>query len=178
MFVFKSATAGPEKEDRLGVDYHHAERVSVDLFKRLLPSNNYDYFLCGPGAFMKSITDGLIEWGVPDTCVFFEAFGPATVKKAPLKAAGTPAPLVNIDVTFSRAGRTLRWRPEVSSLLDLAEENGIKIDAGCRAGNCGTCLVAIKSGQVDYVTEHGASAEEGSCLTCICKPRGNLVLDA
>ena len=73
---------------------------------------------------------------------------------------------------------TVHWRPEFSSLLDLAEENGIKIEAGCRAGNCGTCLVAIKSGSVDYVTEHGAAAEEGSCLTCICKPKGNLVLDA
>lgn len=167
----------PGKDDRLGVDYHYAERVSVELFKRLLPSNNYDYFLCGPGAFMKSITDGLTEWGVPDSCVLFEAFGPATVKKASPKPA-TAAPLMNIDVTFSRAGRTVRWRPEVSSLLDLAEESGIKIDAGCRAGNCGTCLIAIKSGAVDYLTEHGASAEEGSCLTCICRPRGNLVLDA
>jgi ferredoxin len=62
--------------------------------------------------------------------------------------------------------------------LDFSEARGIKIDAGCRAGNCGTCLVAIKSGEVEYLTSQGASAETGSCLTCICKPKGNLVLDA
>ena len=168
----------PAKEDRIGIDYHHAERVSVDLMKRLLPSNNYDFFICGPGAMMKSITDGLSEWGVPDSCVFFEAFGPATVKKATPKPSTQEVPVANMDVTFSRAGRTVRWRQGLASLLDLAEESGIKIDAGCRAGNCGTCLVAIKSGAVDYLTEHGAAAEEGSCLACICKPHGNLVLDA
>lgn len=169
----------PGKEDKQGVDYQHAGRVTVDLFKQLLPSNNYDYFLCGPGAFMKNITDDLSAWGVPDSCVFFEAFGPATVKKsAPKPGATAAAPAASIDVIFSKSGKTIHWRPEVATLLDLAEENGIKIEAGCRAGNCGTCLVAIKSGSVDYVTEHGAAAEEGSCLTCICKPKANLVLDA
>ena len=81
-------------------------------------------------------------------------------------------------ITFSRSGKTAAWKPTMSSLLDLADEQGIKIESGCRAGNCGTCLVAIKSGAVDYLTEHGADAESGSCLTCICKPRTNLVLDA
>ena len=68
--------------------------------------------------------------------------------------------------------------PNVTSILEFAEANGVKIDAGCRAGNCGTCLVAIKSGSVDYVSPSGASAEHGSCLTCICKPKTDLVLDA
>jgi ferredoxin-NADP reductase len=71
----------PDEGDRKGVDYHHEGRVSVELFKELLPSNNYEYFLCGNGAFMKSITDGLEAWGVPEKNVYFEAFGPATLKK-------------------------------------------------------------------------------------------------
>lgn len=167
----------PRPEDRPALDYHHADRVSVDLIKRELPSQNYDFFICGPGAMMKSITDDLRAWGVPDEHVFFEAFGPATVKKAAPKAvidASAPA----LQITFGRSGKVCAWKPELSSLLEFAEEQGVKIEAGCRAGNCGTCLVAIKSGQVDYLSEHGASAEDGSCLTCICKPRTNLVLDA
>lgn len=169
----------PGSDDKQGRDYQHSERVSVDLFKKVLPSNNFEYYICGPGAFMKSITDGLAEWGVPDAAVFFEAFGPATVKKAvaappPTEAATATA----VQITFSRSGKTCSWKPTLGSLLDLADEHGIKIDAGCRAGNCGTCLVAIKSGAVDYLTDHGADAESGSCLTCICKPRTNLVLDA
>jgi uncharacterized protein len=168
----------PGPEDRLGKDYHHAERVSVDLFKKLLPSNNYEYFLCGPGAFMKSITDGLSEWGVPDENVAFEAFGPATVVRKAAAPVGASVGAAAIEVSFSRSGKVCQWNPQFSSLLDLADANGIKIDCGCRAGNCGTCLVAIKSGKVEYVAGHGAPSEDGSCLTCICKPQTNLVLDS
>jgi ferredoxin-NADP reductase len=169
----------PAAEDKEGQDYQHAERVSVELMKKVLPSNNFQYYICGPGAFMKSVTDGLAEWGVPDPAVFFEAFGPATVKKA-IAAAPTAevSTATALQITFSRSGKTATWKPTMSSLLDLADEQGIKIESGCRAGNCGTCLVAIKSGAVDYLTEHGADAESGSCLTCICKPRTHQVLDA
>ncbi|MBI4662947.1 MAG: 2Fe-2S iron-sulfur cluster binding domain-containing protein [Verrucomicrobia bacterium] len=167
----------PTPEDRLRVDYQHAGRVSVELFKQLLPSNNYEYFLCGPGAFMKSITDGLSEWGVPSQSVFFEAFGPATIKKAAPPVAASAAAQA-VEVNFSRSGKVCQWKPESGSLLDLAEANGIKIECGCRTGNCGTCLVAIKSGKIDYMAGHGAASEDGSCLTCICKPQSDLVLDA
>ncbi|MEO7300366.1 MAG: 2Fe-2S iron-sulfur cluster-binding protein [Verrucomicrobiota bacterium] len=167
----------PRETEQIGRDYQHAERVSVKLMKQLLPSNNFEYYLCGPGAFMKSITDDLATWGVPDSAVFFEAFGPATVKKtAPPVPADFSAP--TLKVTFSRTGKVSAWNPALGSLLDLADELGIKIESGCRAGNCGSCLVAIKSGRIDYVSEHGAASEDGSCLTCICKPKSDLVLDA
>jgi ferredoxin-NADP reductase len=63
--------------------------VSIELLKEVLPSNNFEYYLCGSGAFMKSLTDGLEAWGVPDKDVHFEAFGSATVKKK--AAVPTPA---------------------------------------------------------------------------------------
>lgn len=166
----------PRPEDRKGVDYQHEGRVSVELFRQLLSSNNYEYYLCGPGPFMKSITDDLKAWGVPDGSVFFEAFGPATVKKAAAPAAAVAAgPAVNI--TFARSGKTCPWQPGLS-VLELAEAQGIRIDAGCRAGSCGTCLVAIQSGNVEYLTKTEVQPEEGSCLTCICRPKTDLVLDA
>jgi ferredoxin-NADP reductase len=169
----------PRETDVLGRDYHHSGRVTADLFKQLLPSSNYDYFLCGPGPFMNSISEGLTAWGVPGKYIHYEAFGPATVKKtAPPSSASETALLSKLKVTFGRIGKTVHWNPAAASLLDFAELNGVKIDAGCRAGNCGTCLVAIKSGSVDYLAPTGASAEQGSCLTCICKPKTDLVLDA
>jgi uncharacterized protein len=169
----------PRPEDRKGADYNHEGRVSAELFKQLLPSNNYEYYLCGPGAFMKSITDGLSEWGVPDSAVFFEAFGPATVKKA--APAVTPAAVAaspGFNITFGKSGKTCAWRPDLGSVLEFAEAQGIRIDAGCRAGSCGSCLVAVKSGDVEYLTKTEVDPEAGSCLTCICKPKSDLVLDA
>jgi len=171
----------PHPTDVKGRDYQHESRVSVELFKQLLPSNNYDYFLCGPGPFMQTITDDLRAWGVPDAWVHFEAFGPASVKRAPKpedKAAAAAAPSAGFAIQFARSGKTVEWKASFGSVLDLADDQGVKIDAGCRAGNCGSCLVAIKSGEVEYLGEAGAEVESGSCLTCICKPKGTLVLDA
>lgn len=169
----------PGQDDVKGRDYQHEGRVTVELFKELLPSNNFDFYLCGPGAFMKSITDGLETWGVPDSSVHFEAFGPATVKKkaAALSEAQTTF-LSRINVTFARSNKTARWEPSAGNLLEFAAAQGIKIDSGCCAGGCGTCMVAIKSGEVDYLKKPGTEPELGSCLTCICRPKNNLTLDA
>ncbi len=70
------------------------------------------------------------------------------------------------------------WDPEIGNLLEFAEANGVSIDFGCRAGNCGTCITAIKSGEVSYVGEPGEMPEAGSCLTCISVPKGSVELDA
>jgi hypothetical protein len=94
------------------------------------------------------------------------------------KVAVTFAPSGGLDVTFARSGKKVAWHGGGKSVLDLAEEARIKIDAGCRAGNCGSCVVAIKSGTVEYINAHGAEVEEGSCLACICRPASALVLDA
>jgi hypothetical protein len=83
-----------------------------------------------------------------------------------------------IELVFDRSGKTLTWDPAAESLLDFAEDNGITIDSGCRAGNCGTCITAIKSGDVTYFNESGSAPEDGSCLTCISVPKTNLTLDA
>lgn len=162
-----------------GRDYHHEGRVSIELLKELLPSNNFEYYLCGNGAFMKSITEGLEAWGVPDGDVHFEAFGPATVKKK----VNPPTPmetdlLSKLEVTFSRSGRTVRWDPKAGNLLDFARALNVKIDSGCCAGSCGSCVVAIKSGEVNYLTKPSSPPEAGACLTCVCRPKSNLVIDA
>ena len=169
----------PGERDVKGKDYHHAGRVNIELLKELLPANNFEYYLCGNGAFMKSITDGLEAWGVPDADVHFEAFGPATVKKK--TAAPTPEETVHLQkvmVTFARSDKTVRWEPGAENLLEFARAQGVKIDSGCCAGGCGSCVVAIKSGAVDYLKKPDAEPEAGTCLTCVCRPKNDLVLDA
>ncbi len=143
-------------------DYHHEGRVGIELLKELLPSNNFEYYLCGSGAFMKSLTDGLEAWGVPDKDVYFEAFGPATVKKK--TAAPTveeTAHLAKINITFGRSGKTVRWESSAGNILEFASAQGVKIDSGCCAGSCGSCVVAIKSGTVDYLKKPDADAGSG-----------------
>lgn len=168
----------PGKADVRGDHYHHEGRVTIELLKERLPSNNYEFFMCGNGAFMKTLNDGLEAWGVPEKDIHYEAFGPATVKKksAAKSAAGAPGPVCK--VIFTKSGRELDWSPAQDNLLDFALEQGVRIESGCRAGSCGVCSVAIKSGGVEYTKQPDALPEGGSCLACICRPKGDLVLDA
>jgi ferredoxin-NADP reductase len=169
----------PEPGDVKDRDYHHEGRVCIELLKELLPASNFEYYLCGNGAFMKSITDGLEAWGVPESAVHFEAFGPATVKKkVAVPTASETAQLAKLEVTFSRSGKTVRWEPAAGNLLDFARSQNVKIDSGCCAGSCGSCVVAIKAGEVHYLTKPSTEPEAGACLTCVCRPKTNLVIDA
>ncbi len=86
--------------------------------------------------------------------------------------------VISIRETACKSGVTAVWNSNASTILDFAEENDVAIDFGCRAGNCGTCITAIKSGQVEYEIEPGATPEDGSCLTCCAVPKSSLVLDA
>lgn len=169
----------PRAGDAEGKDYQHNGRVGVDLFKQLLPSNNYDFYFCGPPPMMDSLFEGLRDWGVPEDHIHFEAFGPATVKKVAKPTDAESAAASNIEIVFDKSGKTAAWDPAIGSLLDFAEENEVEIDYGCRAGNCGTCITAIKEGAIDYMQEPGERPEAGSCLACVAVPKGNrLVLDA
>ncbi|MEQ9199221.1 MAG: 2Fe-2S iron-sulfur cluster-binding protein, partial [Rhodospirillales bacterium] len=168
--------SSPRTDDVRGRDYHHHGRVTIDLLRAELPSSNYRYFICGPADMMKQATAGLKAWGVPENHINYEAFGAATVKN--VASPGVVKPDRAMKIEFARSGKVLDWDYQSESLLDFAENHGILIESGCRAGNCGTCLTAVKSGDVEYVTEPGEQPESGSCLTCISVPKADLKLDA
>lgn len=165
----------PSTFDQLGVDYHHAERVSVELLKRVLPSNNYEFYMCGPPPMMDALVADLQSWGVPADTIHLETFGPSARKK--VKKPKTPT-AIGPNVTFKKSGKTVKWDPAAEHLWEFAAANDIAIDSGCLEGNCGTCLTAIVSGQVEYTKQPSAECEEGSCLVCCCIPKGPVELDA
>jgi uncharacterized protein len=168
----------PLPEDQAGQDYQHAERVSVELMKKVLQVNNFDFYICGPPPMMESLTRDLGEWGVPEERIRFEAFGPASVKQVAGVTQAAPSPAAGaFEIAFTRSNKKLMWSG-AASLLEFAEANGIRIDSGCRAGSCGTCATAIRDGQVNYLRKPDAELEKGTCLTCISVPKGSLSLDA
>jgi len=171
--------SNPDESDKKGVDFQHNTRVSVELFKQLLPSSNYQYYLCGPPPLMQGVTNDLKSWGVPDSDVFAEAFGPASIK--PKKSVQGKAKNIvkqEFEINFSKSNKKLRWKSGDGPLLEFAENNGLTLDFGCRAGNCGTCVVAIREGEVEYPDDHDAEPESGSCLACISQPKSNMTIDA
>lgn len=172
-----------EAEDHAveGTQFQHHGWVSAELIRSYLESTNYEFYICGPPAMMKMLPKQLVAWGAAKANIHTEAFGPATVKNVVATAscgAGQTANSPACQVTFAKSGLEVAWDPAMGNLLELAHAHGVEIASGCRAGNCGTCSIAIKSGSVDYQTEPGELPEKGSCLTCIANPQTHLVLDA
>jgi ferredoxin-NADP reductase len=169
--------SNPLPGEVIGRDYHHAGRVGIDLLRLQLPLRPYHFYVCGPGQMMQSIVAGLEDWGVPDAHIHFEAFGPASVKRRE-PARETVAAAADISVSFAKSGKRLPWRNGAGSLLEFAEQEGIKVDSSCRGGACGTCQTTIVAGEVEYRQAPDYDPEPGTCLLCVCAPKTPLILEA
>jgi ferredoxin-NADP reductase len=166
--------SAPDVSDVLYHDYNHRGRMTIERVQEILPSNNYKFYVCGPGPMMETLVPALWAWGVPESHVHFEAFGPASVRSASHKqTASEPC-----EVRFERSDRTVMWDGTIGSLLEFGEAAGIAMPSGCRAGSCGECLTAIKSGSVLPIKPAGVPVPPGHCLTCVSVPARPLVLDA
>lgn len=151
-----------------------AGRVDIAQLKRLLPFDDYDFYLCGPSAFMRDLYDGLRALNVPDERIRFEAFGPSSVARSVTRTAGTAgtagAPAASVPVVFRRTGREAAWTPADGTLLDFAEGQRVAVPSECRSGSCGTCATRVLSGAVDYEQAPDAAVEPGCALLCVARP--------
>jgi ferredoxin-NADP reductase len=165
----------PQPEDVLFRDYNDRGRITLDRVRQVLPSNNYRFFVCGPAPLMESLVPELWRWGVPESDVHFEAFGPATVKRV-----GTVAKCAasRWEVRFERSNRTAAWDGSFTSLLEFGEAAGVTMPSGCRAGSCGECMLPVGSGATVAVKKPGIPVPAGHCLACISAPAEAVVLDA
>lgn len=168
--------SSPLKEDRAKRDYDLKGRVTPEILKEILPANNFEFYLCGPSQFMDSLHEGLSEWGVPKVRIHSEAFGPAAVKNVN-QAADAAKSQVGTTIRLARSGKQIVWTDDDKSILDCAERQGVALKASCRQGNCGTCAVALRSGQVDYAKQPSFDPGEGFCLTCQGCPKGEIEID-
>jgi hypothetical protein len=177
----------PRDDDVDGDDFDHEGYVSVELLKQYFSTNNYEFYVCGPPPMMSALTQQLSKWGVPKSDIRTEAFGPASVKAQ--KSVSLPsvspsrspneAECTACSVSFAKLKKEIPWDGASDNLLEFAEANNVALEGGCRAGNCGTCEVAVLSGEIEYNQEpEFPDLEDGCCLTCIGVPKGDVVLDA
>lgn len=155
--------------------YDATGRIGTDLLKTYLPFGDYDFYLCGPSAFMQAVHDGLRGLNVTEARIHAEAFGPSVLKRdgqpamvsaEPSKSAAT-APT---RVIFTQSAKEARWTPADGSLLEFAEQRGLSPAYGCRAGNCGDCRTRIIKGEVHYLSEPSYPVASGEVLICSSVP--------
>jgi ferredoxin-NADP reductase/predicted pyridoxine 5'-phosphate oxidase superfamily flavin-nucleotide-binding protein len=176
----------PGANDKLQTDYDLHGRIDIGLLKRELPFDDYDFYMCGPAAFMESLHSGLKNLNVPDERIHYEFFGPGAAfhtGKPGGMSAQEFSKLAPVPVIFKRSGIETTWDPSRGSLLDLAEAEGLQPDYSCRSGVCQTCATAVIAGEVGYVEPPMVDPESGMALLCSCHPRNEssdhkaLVLD-
>jgi ferredoxin-NADP reductase len=167
--------SAPRDSDVLYKDYNYRGRLTIERVCEVLPSNNFPFYVCGPGRLMESLVPALWKWGVPESHVHFEAFGPASVKSISQSTQRAAEPC---EVRFERSGRVAMWDGSFASLLEFGESLGIAIPSGCRAGSCGECMTAIRSGNARPLKNSAISVPSGHCLACISVPAGSIALEA
>lgn len=167
---------------------HQAEGlIDRALLQRLLPLDDYDVYLCGPGPFMQAVYALLRGLGVDKRRIAYEFFGPSAllepIAAAPATAASTPPrcrekdPTKAPTISFVASGQVAPWTGEVGSLLELAEMQGLRPDFSCRVGICGTCSVQLLSGEVEYLEQPLNPPGDGHILLCRSVPRGAIAID-
>ncbi len=77
----------PTDSDRRESRFDSEGLVDRALLESLLPDSNADFYFCGPGPFMMAVANILRDWGVPESQVRYESFGP----KLSLVASGDSA---------------------------------------------------------------------------------------
>jgi len=171
----------PLPEDVEGDDYDSSGRIDIERLKELLPAAAYDFYLCGPPRFMKALYNGLLEWGVPESRIYYEFFGPVSALKEGAEAAGRTEQVVargaGRTVRFEKSGLAADWDPSEGSILALAEAQGLRPDFSCRTGICHTCSSELIQGEVEYVTEPLDRPDPGCVLICVAAPKTDVVVD-
>ncbi len=170
------AYSAPLPTDEPMRDFQHYGRIDLSYVKQVLPSRDFQFFLCGPPAMMHAMVPGLLDWGVADDQIHFEAFGPASVNRDGVTTAAKAA--VGAEVRFARSKKAGPWSEQDATILELAERLGVPMEAGCRVGNCGACATRVVAGDTVNIKEAGAPCPQGECLACISVPAGPVELDA
>ncbi len=170
----------PHPEDVIGRDHKHRGRIDIQLLRALLPLKSYHYYICGPAPMLESIVPALEEWGVPDTQIHYEAFGPSSIKRTASAVKGKIQERETdkeIVVTFSQSEKQFKWKHSDLNLLEFAEANGIIVNSGCRAGGCGTCQTKLLSGELSYRHPPDYDPDVGTCLLCVSIPKTSVTLE-
>ncbi|MBY6310508.1 FAD-binding oxidoreductase [Alcaligenes faecalis] len=127
----------PTEDDEQAGLHHVAGLITREQLQRWLPLDDYEFYLCGPGAFMQSNYDVLRSLGVARERIHYEFFGPATVLENALAgdvaaslvqpeqpatgpavlssataSVSEPESLAAVDVTAADATQTVTFLPD------------------------------------------------------------------
>ena len=134
------------------------------------------FFLCGPKGFMDSAHQILSTLGVDEDRILQESFG-----ESKQSTESRPGEARTVETIVFIHSQKVCEASTGSTLLEVAEKNGVQIPFGCRQGLCGTCATRLMSGTVQMDVEAGLTAEQrnaGYVLPCVSRVKGTVVVAA
>jgi ferredoxin-NADP reductase len=127
-----------------------------------------DFYVCGPGPYMKVVGNGLDQLGVDPQRLFIERFEGADEPTVTSEASETKTIVIRLE------GRKHRLGYEAGdTILDAARRAGLKPPFNCQAGNCATCMAHLDVGKATMRANNAlspAEVDEGWILTCQAIP--------
>jgi ferredoxin-NADP reductase len=157
----------------------HRGRPDVAALRAMMLPPGVDAYLCGPGGFMKAMSETLVACGIEHSRIHSEAFGPSAAPSGDGRTPHVPdgPEGTGPNVTFSRSGITTAFAGRYANLLELAEACDIPVHWSCRTGVCHSCITAAITGDVNYQPEPLDAPSDGEVLLCCAIPATDLVLD-
>lgn len=80
--------SNPGEEDRKRNAFHSEGFIDMALLRSLLKSPEGEFYFCGPKPLMVNVYQGLSAWGVTESQLNYEFFGPAQELQKQLEPAG------------------------------------------------------------------------------------------
>lgn len=155
-------------------------RITRELLETRVPDlPTHRIHVCGPPPMMSAVKALLIELGVPTDHIHTEVFQGAEPRRQTLDTV-PPAQTQIAVATFARSKRTALL-PPTKTLLEAAEDVGVRIDYSCRIGTCGVCRTKLLSGVVTMDVEDGLEPGDKAnhvILACQAKATADVVVDA
>ncbi|KAI0479671.1 PK beta-barrel-protein domain-containing protein-like protein [Xylaria cf. heliscus] len=145
-------------------DRSQGQRMDIGAIFRNLSWNSHVY-VCGPGRMLDEAMREAKKCGLGEDEVHFEAF-----------AADTTGDPFEVEVT-NRECKVLAVAGE-ETLLEVLRQHFDDIPSSCEVGNCGTCRVTLRSGNV----EHRGTAltemdKKEAMLSCVSRGIGRIAIE-
>ncbi len=162
-----------EADNDVTVHLRHGEQVFSEFeLRRLVPSyRDTDTWLCGPAGLVELVKDAYTDAeGALSPRLRMEFFKPVVAR------AAQPGEDVEGEVSFTRSGKTVAATG--TSLLEQAEELGLKPEFGCRMGICFSCTRTKTAGTVrNVLTGEESSLPDEEIRICVTAAAGDCHID-
>lgn len=167
--IFAAELAAIAEADN-GIDVHlrHGDQVFSEFeLRRLVPDyKDTDTWLCGPPGLVELVRSAYDD----STRLRMEFFKPAVAR------AARPGDEIEGDIAFTRSGKTVA--ASGASLLEQAEELGLKPEFGCRMGICFSCTRTKTAGTVrNILTGEESAVPDEEVRICVTAAAGDCHID-